>query len=252
MEAGGALERTQQSLTCAYAIGVPTDGPKRGSQSTSDNRGKEMATVLAASIAAIVAVTGWFIGHQLTTRRDDRTKRLELSIAHSEKQIGEFYAPLVFLLGQLDTIANVAEYIHKQKKDEGVGGLGEITYREYFLPIHKEIITILKTKIHLLEGGVIPPSLMTYIAHFTSENLAWRLTKENVQIWDFITGFPEEFPDQLKEHQELVYRRYEEAVQELRHLPPAKQPFIRNIISLTDRTALRWFRRRSVGTLHNS
>jgi hypothetical protein len=211
----------------------------------------EMATVLAALIAAIVAVTGWFIGHQLTTRRDDRTKRLELSIAHSEKQIGEFYAPLGFLFGQLDTIAKVAVYIDDRKRAEGVGALGEITYREYFLPIHNEIIAILKTKIHLLEGGVIPPSLLTYIAHFTSENLAWRLTKENVEIWDFITGFPEKFSDQLKEHQELVYRRYEEAVQELRHLPPDNQPFINSIISLTDGTALR-FRRRSADTLHKS
>jgi hypothetical protein len=96
-------------------------------------------------------------------------------------------------------------------------GLGEITYREYFLPIHKEIIEILKTKIHLLEGGVIPPSLRTYIAHFTSENLAWRLAQEKVEIWDFITGFPENFPGELKEHQELVYKRYEDVVQELRH-----------------------------------
>jgi len=176
-----------------------------------------MATVLAALIAAIVAVTGWFIAHQLTTRRDDRTKRLELTIAHSEKQISEFYAPLAFLLEQLDTIVGVKEYIEEGKRAEGVGGLGEITYREYFLPIHKEIIAILKTKIHLLEGGVIPPSLLTYIAHFTSENLAWRLAQEKVEIWDFITGFPAEFPDQLKEHQGLVYKRYEDAVQSLRH-----------------------------------
>jgi hypothetical protein len=170
---------------------------------------KDMATVLAALIAAIVAVTGWFIGHQLTTRRDDRTKRLQLTIAQSEKQISEFYAPLVFLLGQLDTIVSVRDQIDKD--------LGEIMYNEYFLPIHTEIIAILKTKIHLLEGGAIPPSLLTYIAHFTSENLAWRLNRENIQIWNFITGFPKEFPNELKQHQELVYKRYEDAVQELRH-----------------------------------
>src|SRR6266436_5464796 len=80
--------------------------------------GEEMATVLAALIAAIVAVTGWFIAHQLTTRRDDRTKRLELTIAHSEKQISEFYAPLAFLLEQLDTIVGVKEYIEEGKRAE--------------------------------------------------------------------------------------------------------------------------------------
>jgi hypothetical protein len=111
--------------------------------------------LLGALLAALMAVTGWFIGSQLTTRREDRTKRLELTIAQCEKQIGEFYAPLVGLLEQLDTIVNVKDNILGQKA-EGVEGLDEITYADYFLPIHKEIISILKTKIHLLEGGVIP------------------------------------------------------------------------------------------------
>jgi hypothetical protein len=47
-----------------------------------------MATVLTALIAATVAATGWFIVHQLTTRRNDRTKRLELSIAHTKSKLG--------------------------------------------------------------------------------------------------------------------------------------------------------------------
>jgi hypothetical protein len=75
----------------------------------------------------------------------------------------------------------------------------------------------MKTKIHLLEGGVIPSSLLTYIDHFTSEDLSWRLNRENMQVWNIIEGFPEEFPNELKQHQELVYKRYEDAVQELRH-----------------------------------
>src|SRR5262249_39912729 len=92
--------------------------------------GKEMATIVAALIAAIVAVTGWFIAHQLTTRREDRTKRLELTIAHSEKQISEFYAPLDFLLKQLDTIVSVKDKIKKGKPVEFVRDLDRITYKE--------------------------------------------------------------------------------------------------------------------------
>jgi hypothetical protein len=99
---------------------------------------KEMATVLAALIAAVVAVTGWFIGHQLTTRQDDRTKRLQLTIAQSEKQISEFYAPLIFFFRQLDRIVSVKDRIEEDKRDKA----GEILYREYFLPIHSEIIAI--------------------------------------------------------------------------------------------------------------
>jgi hypothetical protein len=133
---------------------------------------------------------------------------------------------------------SVKEKIERQKGAEGVGALGAITYYEYFLPIHHEIIAILKSKIHLLEGGVIPSSLLTYIAHFTSENLAWRLAKENINAWEFITGFPEDFPNQLKKDQELVYKRYEIAVQELRHRASAK-PALKNLAALFPRFSQR-------------
>ena len=145
-------------------------------------------------------------------------------------QISELYAPLVFLLEQLHTIVTVKENIERRNNAEG---LGAIAYHDYFLPIHEEIISILKTKIHLLEGGDIPPSVKDYIAHFMSERLAWRWAeekKEGVQIWDSITGFPTGFLDQLKKERELAYRRYKDAVRELRHGAFVKQR-LRNSIS---------------------
>jgi hypothetical protein len=74
-----------------------------------------MATVIAAFIAAVVAVAGWFILSYLTGRREDRTKRLQLTMEHSEKQIGEFYAPLLGLLEQLDTTYRVKERMITQE-----------------------------------------------------------------------------------------------------------------------------------------
>ena len=97
-----------------------------------------MATVIAASIAAIVAILGWFIGSYLIARREDRTKRLQLTMEHSEKQIGEFYAPLLGLLEQLDATFRVKERMIGQEPDNAET-ISKITYKEYFLPLHREI-----------------------------------------------------------------------------------------------------------------
>jgi hypothetical protein len=176
-----------------------------------------MATVIAASIAAVVAILGWFIGSYLIARREDRTKRLQLTMEHSEKQIGEFYAPLLGLLEQLDATFRVKERMISQEPDNAET-ISRITYKDYFLPLHREIGEILKHKIHLLEGNIIPESVMAYFDHFTSENIYWRLTEETkIKTSVKVTDFPSEFYDDIKANLNSVIERYESAVQELRH-----------------------------------
>ena len=80
---------------------------------------------------------------------------------HSEKQIGEFYAPLLGLLEQLDATFRVKERMISQEPDNA-DTISKITYKEYFLPLYREIGEILKHKIHLLEGNIIPESIRTY------------------------------------------------------------------------------------------
>jgi hypothetical protein len=189
-----------------------------------------MGTQLTVVITATVAVTGWFIAHLLTTLRDDRTRRLGLIIAHAEKQI-EFYSPLIFLFEQLNKISEIKKNIENSSRAD----LGEVMYHNNFLPLHEEIISVLKDKSHLLEDTVIPQAIMDYIAHFTSENLAWRWTEinkePNEQIWNFVIGYPGNLLDQLKRDRELARRRYEQAVHELRHGGFA-MPALKNIAAL--------------------
>src|SRR3979411_668630 len=109
-----------------------------------------MVPLWAAVIAAIVAVSGWFIGNLLVSRREDRTKRLALTIEHAEKQIGEFYAPISGLIEQLDTVFRVKErMIREEPHNSRI--IETIAYKEYFLPSHLEILEIIKHKIHLLD-----------------------------------------------------------------------------------------------------
>jgi hypothetical protein len=96
--------------------------------------------------------------------------------------------------------------------------ISKITYKDYFLPLHREIGEILKHKIHLLEGNIIPESVTAYFDHFTSENIYWRLTEEEkIKTSVKVTDFPSEFYDDIKANLTSVIERYESAVQELRH-----------------------------------
>ena len=96
--------------------------------------------------------------------------------------------------------------------------ISKITYKDYFLPLHREIGEILKHKIHLLEGNIIPESVTAYFDHFTSENIYWRLTEETkIKTSVKVTDFPSEFYDDIKANLNSVIERYESAVQELRH-----------------------------------
>jgi hypothetical protein len=72
-----------------------------------------MATVIAALIAALSGLLVLFFGQILTRWREDRTKRIQLSIDHAEKQLSEFYSPLLALVEQLDRIAVASDDMYK-------------------------------------------------------------------------------------------------------------------------------------------
>lgn len=175
-----------------------------------------MAAIIPALVAAVVAGLGWFVGASLTRRREDRTRRLQLTIEQAEKQVSDFYSPLIFLIEQLDAIYRIKDAMVKacpNKKNQ----IDDIAYAEHFLPTHREIATLLKTKIHLLEGRAVPPSLLDYIYHFTSENIARQLKRDGIDVWSQVTTFPSEFFDHLQHDRTLVYMRYQSALAELRH-----------------------------------
>jgi hypothetical protein len=97
-------------------------------------------------------------------------------------------------------------------------GLGKISYFEFFLPIHREIVDILKTKIHLHEETELPTDFKNYIAHYGVEQLVWRAADFDIGAWDMVRAydFPKQLPGQLQEGRKVVERRYEEAMKELR------------------------------------
>jgi hypothetical protein len=178
------------------------------------------ATVKAALIAALFGFFGLFITQFLTRWREDRTKRIQLGIEHAEKQLSEFYSPLLALVEQLDRIAIASDAIYKASKknaSEDRSNIDRVMW-EIYSPVHEEILTILKTKIHLIEGFAIPTSVKEYFRHYASQKIYWQLVAKEQVIKNVKTvGYPEAFYWDIRYGLSIVSQRYENSLQELRN-----------------------------------
>jgi hypothetical protein len=175
-------------------------------------------TIESAVFGTVAAAVGWFAGYVLTGWREARTKRLQLEIERASSQIKEFYAPLMALTDQLNaTVDAVLVRAAKGKEGADYHKLAGIVYDRFFLPIHEEINSILKSKIHLHEGAIPPPSFTDYFAHYAAEKAYWKLSElgEDVSQME-IPGYPASFYHDVRSGYAEVVNRYEKALQELR------------------------------------
>jgi hypothetical protein len=175
------------------------------------------ATVIGALIAAISALLGLFIGQYLTRWREDRTKRIQLTIEHTEKQLSEFYSPLLALVEQLDTIADASGEIEKADiKDRP--NIDRIMWEDMYSPVHEEILAILKAKIHLIDGFDIKSSFTEYFRHYASQKIYWQLLAKEHPVQEMkIVAYPEAFYWDIRNGLSIVSKRYENSLQELRN-----------------------------------
>jgi hypothetical protein len=176
------------------------------------------AALTTAAVGAFVGAVGWIGAYFLTGVRDDRTKRLQLTIDHASTQIREFYAPLVALTDQLDTMVDVSDAAGKGKSPEEMRHLSSFMFNNFFSPLHEEINSILKTKIHLQESADIPPSYTDFFRHYASEKAYWGLADAGNDVSQMtVTPYPPEFYRDVSEGYKVVIKRYEDSIQELRH-----------------------------------
>lgn len=144
------------------------------------------------AMAALVAAVGWIGAYYLNGVREDRTKRLQLTIEHTTTQLKEFYAPLLSLTDQLNSLAKVLDLVREN------GGGDEKSDREFyskfFLPIHEQINDILKTKVHLMEGSEVPASFIQYFEHFAAQKAYYSLVSDGINVSGTgLPGYPSRF-----------------------------------------------------------
>jgi hypothetical protein len=132
--------------------------------------------VIAAFVAAVAAIAGWFVAHHLQVRRIDDERRAKAELAFLERQIEELYGPLSSLLWEgrrnfEDLCLSLGRnYVFPE---DGVLPDDELRTWLYwseseFLPRNERIRELLKTKAHLIHGADFPPSYIEFFRHAAS------------------------------------------------------------------------------------
>jgi len=180
-----------------------------------------VATVVAASIAAFVAIAGWFVAKW----RDDKTRRVELDLKYMGRQIEEFYGPLFNLVNQIFAAESIQRRLLEDDEErpraiepQAKQQIEDFFWQEAFLPLHQQIIDVMKTKLHLIDSAEIPASFEKYLDH------SWQ-QKAQVALWQqhnintaYLQGteWPEHFYTDIELGLKRVLRRYESSLHFLR------------------------------------
>ena len=161
--------------------------------------------LITAGLAAVVTVVGWNVSHYLARRREDRNRRIEAEISRIERQIEEFYGPLISLIKQIFNVWDIRKRILESVDSDKKEKIREFIYSEYFLPLHIEMRELIKSKFYLNDDEKVSEKLKEYLIHSTQEVLQKRIYRE-LQISTVELkgdGWPKSFS-----------RRVEEAIEE--------------------------------------
>ena len=135
-------------------------------------------TIITTGIAAVVTIIGWNISHYLAKKREDRTRRIELSVNRLERQIEEIYGPLLSLIEQIFNVWRVENKLLDGVDDNKKGQIDHFVWKEYFLPLHIEIRNLIKIKFYLVDNEDVALSIKEYLEHSTQELFQSRISAE--------------------------------------------------------------------------
>jgi hypothetical protein len=161
--------------------------------------------LLAATIAAGVSLTLLGAGWWWAARRENRARRIERTLARLERQIGDFYGPLLGLIEEYLVI----EHVEKKIIEAGRAGkldqdkraiVRRFIYEEFKRPIHDRFSKILDERLYLVEGGNVHESLREYLKSAVQQAIQYRLWAEKKIPTDFLQGygFPTDFAEEVK------------------------------------------------------
>lgn len=178
-----------------------------------------MSQIGPSLIGAIVAIFGWYVTYFLAKRREDETRRLDIKLKIRAQQIELLYGPLDSLIEQIfniwDVQKNVLKGVDLSAKDKQ--RIQDFMWQQYFLPLHEEIGALLRTKLYLLENGMLPKSFSEYLIHATQEACQHRLWSELSIDTSKVPGreWPQQFPTDVKDSLDRITKEYKTGLERL-------------------------------------
>jgi hypothetical protein len=158
-------------------------------------------------LGAVVTVIGWFV----IRWREDRQKGLERELKYCERQIEEFYGPIFSLMHQIFAAEEVQGGFIDERADNDEADIRSYFQDNYFLPLHNELIQILKAKLYLVEGANVPQSLEEYLRHACDDRARGKLKiwpKKKLFLWpsDFEKNLTLGLKTVMGKYDDLLYR----------------------------------------------
>lgn len=187
---------------------------------------KELIPLYVAMLAAIVTVIGWVVTNYLVKEKEDRVRQLEGTKKHLERQIEEFYGPLFNLVHQIVVCNHVQHQILYSEDSKGnsiksaadADKVRQFFQDNYFVPLHEEMIRILKTKLYLIEGAEMPDSFYKYLRHSIQEQVQGTLWRKHGVDTSHVRGlpYPNEIYQDIKSGLDSTMIKYEQCINNLK------------------------------------
>lgn len=195
--------------------------------------------LIVAMLTATVTILGWIVSNYLIRQRDDRTRRLTITLKRRERQIEEFYGPLFSLNKQITNAWVIREAILSPGGNQRNCPLSDLDRSkvigyfqdQYFFPTHNKIQELLRTKLFLIGGAKVPASFEEYLHHVTQERAQSELwQKLNIStIYLAGKGYSQQFIDDVENSLREVMQEYDATVSEMQQISFARWSVLRAI-----------------------
>ncbi len=151
---------------------------------------------------------------ELTRTSEDRTRKLERLLRHYKRQVEEFYGPLWNMVHQLYVCNHTKSQLVSHLSREQVAKAEDYYQKTYFSPLHAEIREIIKTKLYLVEGAVMPSSFYDYLKHALQERDQRNLARDYAVDTSFLPGveWPPGFHDDIRRGFDNAMKHYEDCL----------------------------------------
>ena len=131
---------------------------------------KSTSTLAAAIALALIVAIVKLVSDNHLERSKRRVRRLQ-------GQIEEFYGPLFSIVYQLATAAEIEERIRKENPldDSQQQSREKFMLYNFYLPLHRQIRSILQSRLYLVNGLTVPESFENYLRHSVQYEVQSRL-----------------------------------------------------------------------------
>jgi hypothetical protein len=149
-------------------------------------------TILGTAIPIGGSILVWALTSYTTSKREERTRSAEVRKRFLERQIEEFYGPLLAISHRRDAIYEIRQRLSAAFETEPDKRRTIRTFirKNYFEKLNMEIEEILTRKLHLLEDAKLPESFQAFLTHSIQVDLQTRLWNEKNIDNQIVKGIP--------------------------------------------------------------